>query len=85
MKSSRLFYISPIFIVLVEPGNGIYPVVVLRHPGVPDESEMKKLEGVLKLCEMELEGEPYIGDDSFWRCQVKEVSNGGEELPAKVH
>jgi len=72
---TRIYYISPIIIVMADPTNGHNPIIVLRHPGEPSVEEWSVIHKVLQMCNMRLVGEPRLKEDGLWVHPVKEAIN----------
>ena len=80
LKEVRIYYSSPLVVIMNDPFNGDTPTLVLRQVGDPTKETWKEIRRVLKLCKMELVKTSYIRKDGLFCQPVKEVSDGEELL-----
>ena len=69
-QDTHIYYTDTNFVVLENPYNGGRPIIVMRHPGIPD---MTVVYDILERVNMVLIGEPIIREDNLWYQEVKEV------------
>lgn len=74
--NERIYYASPIVMIMRNTDNGTMPMIVLRHTGEPTSEDWSDINKALNLCEMELTGEPSLGRDKIWSCMVQEKRRG---------
>jgi len=74
---TRIYYSSPLIVIMNDPFNGNTPTLVLRQIGNPTEEIWKEIRRVLRLCKMELVKIPYVREDGLFCQPVKEVGEDG--------
>jgi len=68
--TSRIYYVSPAFVVMGDPHNGNAPVIVCRNSMKPNKLEVQR---ILRMCGMELIGEASCCENGLWCHHVREV------------
>lgn len=71
-KEARIYYVSPLLIIISNPSNGNLPTLVLRQIGNPTEEMWEEIRRVLRLCKMGLVGTSYIRQDGLFCHLVRE-------------